>query len=100
MVSCSVLFVIVHTYIDKLRVSGGAGKEAIEIGLQRINQIIEKNEKNNIANDISSILIIGDAPATPSLNDVKKRRDANKTINWNKSKYFQTPTYFKDEMLT
>eukprot|EP00043_Microstomoeca_roanoka_P004303 m.48881 g.48881 ORF g.48881 m.48881 type:complete len:2810 (-) comp12432_c0_seq1:42-8471(-) len=63
-------------FLSSLQVAGGWGREAIEVALQRANK-----EEN-----VSQIILIGDAPAnTPQ--DIKRKRSDRGEAYWTKHKF-------------
>ena len=73
-------------FLNSIYVSGGWGNEAIEIAFQNANQ-----EQN-----LSQIILIGDAPANTK-DEVSLKRNENENI-WNSSVKYQKPTYYVDEI--
>ncbi len=73
-------------FLRQIYASGGWGNEAIEIGLWQANQ-----EQN-----LSQVILIGDAPAnTAEMVYQKRARFAN---IWENSSRFPQPTYYENEL--
>jgi len=73
-------------FMNSIRASGGWSEEAVEIGLWHANQ----------DSDVSQVILIADAPATPQA-QVAVRRAAHGESYWKTTK-FSSPTYFMDEV--
>jgi hypothetical protein len=73
-------------FLQMVNAEGGWNNEAIEIGLYQANQ----------EEDLSQIILIGDAPAN-SEEDIKKKRSQFSDI-WDNSVLFKVPTYYENEL--
>jgi hypothetical protein len=80
-------------FLDSVKAKNGSGDEAIEAALNYINNI-----HSNKIKSINQVILIGDAPATKTRQEVEKRRAAKGETYWKTTKYNQTPTFYKDEL--
>ena len=81
------------TFMNKIHVAGGWGNEAIEIGLWHVNQELEKNE-------VSQVILIGDAPAN-TVEEVRQKRgtlDHSKGEDYWRGTKFKSPTDYQKEL--
>jgi hypothetical protein len=78
-----------RTFMNTIEVEGGWSHEAIEIGLWHANK---ENERENI----TQVILIGDAP--PNTKDrVTEKRKMFEEKYWENTKFAQ-PTYYEDEL--
>ncbi|CAF3619174.1 unnamed protein product [Rotaria sp. Silwood1] len=75
--------------MSTIAAEGGLGNEAIEIGLQYANK---ENERENI----TQVILIGDAPPNTKT-EVNDKRKCHGEDYWKKTKFAQ-PTYYKNEL--
>jgi len=73
-------------FMELIKVEGGQWREAIEVGLWHVNRENEKEE-------VSQVILIGDAPANTE-EEVKEKR---KGKDWKNSR-FETPIHYVKEM--
>ncbi|CAF4908972.1 unnamed protein product, partial [Rotaria sp. Silwood1] len=78
-----------RAFMSTIAAEGGLGNEAIEIGLQYANK---ENERENI----TQVILIGDAPPNTKT-EVNDKRKCHGEDYWKKTKFAQ-PTYYKDEL--
>jgi hypothetical protein len=78
-----------RAFMNTIEVEGGMGNEAIEIGLWHANK---ENERDNI----TQVILIGDAPPNTK-DDVNKKRQRLEENYWKTTKFAQ-PTYYEDEL--
>ncbi|CAF4020109.1 unnamed protein product [Rotaria sp. Silwood2] len=79
-----------RTFINRIGPEGGKGHEAIEIGLWHA---VKESERQD---EISQVILIGDAPANTKTNVAKNRAQFGEAY-WKQSR-FATPTYYEDEL--
>ena len=77
---------LVH-FLKAIKVEGGDGNEAIEIGLFQANQ----------ETDLSQVILIGDAPANTKEEVTSKRAKSYNNV-WENSLRYNKPTHYKKEM--
>ncbi|CAF0828795.1 unnamed protein product [Adineta steineri] len=78
-----------RAFMNTIEVDGGWGNEAIEIGLWHANK---ENERENI----TQVILIGDAPPNTEV-EVKNKRAKNGENYWQQTKFAQS-TYYEDEL--
>ncbi|CAF0744473.1 unnamed protein product [Adineta steineri] len=78
-----------RAYMNTIKVEGGWGNEAIEIGLWHANK---ENERENI----TQVILIGDAPPNTKVEVEKKRAELGENY-WQQTKFAQS-TYYEDEL--
>ncbi|CAF2678980.1 unnamed protein product [Rotaria sp. Silwood2] len=75
--------------MSTINVEGGLGNETIEIGLWHTNK---ENERENI----TQVILIGDAPPNTKT-EIDDKRKCHGEDYWKKTKCAQ-PTYYEDEL--
>ncbi|CAF1185261.1 unnamed protein product [Adineta steineri] len=76
-------------FMSTINVEGGWSNEAIEIGLWHANK---ENERENI----TQVILIGDAPPNTK-DEMKKKRSRHGENYWKKTKFAEA-TYYEDEL--
>ncbi|CAF3762063.1 unnamed protein product, partial [Rotaria sp. Silwood1] len=79
-----------RAFMNTINVEGGLGNEAIEIGLWHANKEHERE-------DITQVILIGDAPPNTKTEVTDKRRHKGEDY-WKTTKFFARPTYCEDEL--
>ena len=95
------------SFLSIIDASFGQGDEALEVGLQHCNRLIEER-----GDEISCVIVIGDAPPTKTKAKVRQRRDAvsqqeqfaltrviKKKDYWSNHDFAKIETYYKDETI-
>ena len=79
------------TFLDNLVASYGWGREAVEIGFQHIIHTI-KDQKD----EVSDIILIGDAAPNTKEDVIRKRKKREK--EWNEDDFYKTQCYYQDQL--
>ena len=86
-------------FLNGVQACYGILEEAVEVALQYVNQCVKKSK---VAGDvkISTVLLIGDAPPTPSMKTVEEWRKCEEygCGFWDDYPGFEKATYYKDEI--
>ena len=79
-----------RAYMNRIRVNGGQGREAVEIGLWHVNRELR-------AGTVTQVILIGDMPPNTREEVAHKRRGSDHFAYWSNTQ-FAEPTYYKYEM--
>ena len=86
--------IYLRRFLNGVNASYGQGAEALEVALQHVNRMVEKDN-----DEIARVLVIGDAPPTQSFADVQDFRQCYSSLfDWTQSEYFAQATFWKDEL--